>query len=341
MCTVLCIGDLHFKDSNAALMDSLEERLHTHLVPKPDFIVLLGDTLDRYNDVKTTTLCRATRFIARLLTVADVYLLIGNHDRRNNDVFLTEEHPFLGHKSIPRLTVVDKPVMRSINAHNFLFVPYVHAGRFAEAIPDCRGCTAIFAHQEFRGSVSKDEGDEWPLDYPLVISGHIHEYSHLQTNVIYTGSPLQHTPIESPDKSISRFVFPSPNLALPALPASSYKEERIYLELPVCLTVDLKPEEIEAFVPPRNISDLRLMIHCSSSEKKAIVTMSKIRLWESLGIKVRYRVRDEHCLTMQPARDYRKSLAAKVLSDPKLRELYQELIGPLPAARVVINPKRR
>ena len=63
----------------------------------------------------------------------------------------------------------------------------------------------IFAHQEFRGCKMGKEiskGDEWNAEYPLVISGHIHDYQIVGKNILYPGSSIQHTYTETHNKRI-------------------------------------------------------------------------------------------------------------------------------------------
>lgn len=68
-----------------------------------------------------------------------------------------------------------------------------------------RSSTLIFAHQEFRGcklgSIISESGDVWSEEYPVVISGHIHDLQTLP-GVVYPGTPIQHSWSDSSDRYV-------------------------------------------------------------------------------------------------------------------------------------------
>lgn len=272
---VLTIGDPHFKISNPIESEEMMSKLII-LAEKmqPDLIVCLGDILDRHETIHVTPLSSATQFLYQLEQIAPLYVIIGNHDRPNNSDFLSGQHPFNALKMWKNTVVVDKVIKATFkNYYEFIFVPYVYPGRFAEAIgtvsnwertsiiqnnsvqtksgepemvkflriftPIMTGedfpypeqkdepsdlnmvdkssnkCHAIFAHQEFygakMGAIISEQGDKWPHEYPLIISGHIHDYGRPQNNIIYTGTPMQHAFGDQDTKSISQYVFTSEN----------------------------------------------------------------------------------------------------------------------------------
>jgi len=75
--------------------------------------------------------------------------------------------------------------------------------------------TCYFAHQEIigakMGAIVSKEGDVWPAENSLMISGHIHDYDMLQPNMIYTGTPLMHGVGDKDDKTVSMFTFDENN----------------------------------------------------------------------------------------------------------------------------------
>jgi DNA repair exonuclease SbcCD nuclease subunit len=312
----LIIGDPHYKTKNEvdtrafekAILDLLSER-------KPDFIVVLGDILDTHERIHESPLSRAVFFLHKLRKIAPLYVIIGNHDRISNVSFLTDEHPFNALKYWDNTMVVDVVKQDKIKDHLFTFVPYVTPGRFREAIDtlygklkgdqqpstrtvlsedidlsednslgDWRESTCIFAHQEFKGAkmgaITSEEGDEWDLSNPLVVSGHIHDYDHLQPNIIYTGTPLQHAFGDRSDKTVSWFTFgPKP---------SEYKEERIDLNLPKKVIVKVKFDDIDETELPAN-SQVKLVIVGNTSQIKTASKLKKIKEWIKAGVKVSYR----------------------------------------------------
>lgn len=213
----LVIGDPHYKDGK-----ELENREFSHriidVVKKysPEFVVLLGDILDKHAVANEQPFNNVYHLLNELVDILPVYILMGNHDLRNNKQFLTDNHFFNPYKKWSNLYIIDKPLCVEIKDKTFIFVPYVPPGKFIEALNtlpfedvtwetvDC-----IFAHQEFHGSaygpipeVGSNIGDVWDDDYPLVISGHIHTSGKLGTNIFYPGIPIQHTYSDSDDKRV-------------------------------------------------------------------------------------------------------------------------------------------
>lgn len=202
---VLVIGDLHFKQDNAEESEILIENI-IKIVKKiqPNQIVILGDILHNHGTIYLYPLKRAVEFLKCLCELTETYLIIGNHDRPNPKVFLTDEHPFNALKKWEKIKVVDRTMIE----YPFVYVPYVETGRFMEAIKDVdiTKVKAFFAHQEFRGSIRSDRGDIWPPNYPPVISGHIHKHV-VYKNVFYTGTPLQHSFFEPSENYVFLFNF--------------------------------------------------------------------------------------------------------------------------------------
>ncbi len=214
-CKIYTIGDPHFKVANAQDCDEMVSAiLKSAQEEQPDLIVCLGDVLDRFANIHVGPLVRATNFLSSLSKIAELVVIIGNHDRANNNVFCTEQHPFVSLKTWNRTVVVDTPISKIYCGMLFTFVPYVSVGRFEEALdlsPGWERSKAIFCHQEFlgarMGAIESTTGDVWDTNYPLAISGHIHDYQRLQNNLLYIGTPMQHTFGDRDDKTISIFTF--------------------------------------------------------------------------------------------------------------------------------------
>jgi len=238
---ILCIGDPHFKVSNRAEMRAfVQECITTIEKQKPEFVVVMGDVLDRHENIHVHALMDACQFLLQLAKTTKTYVLIGNHDRPNNSNYLTDEHPFTALKEIENIIIVDHVVRDG----EWCFVPYVPPGRFHEALGDLvkEDLTCIFAHQEFKGSNYKNivstVGDVWPEDFPLVISGHIHTYQWPQDNIAYVGAPMQHNFGDPDDCSISLFTFTE----------DSIDEERIYLNIPKKRVVKLAHDQVKEWL---------------------------------------------------------------------------------------------
>jgi|SRR5690554_6473200 len=213
---IFVVGDLHLK-KKFVYRSMLDELLNLSLELKPDLIVHLGDTLDTKSNIDMGCLKDACNFFIESSEIAPTYVLIGNHDRRNDSDFLSDFHPFVGMENIPNLHIVHKVVFRkNEDGSTFTFVPYVPVGRFRDALltadidltdpsedyPKENVPDLIFAHQQFKNSVPMNKkGDEWDETLRYVISGHIHGHLRLP-GVLYTGSPVQHKFGESEDKSV-------------------------------------------------------------------------------------------------------------------------------------------
>jgi len=237
-----------------------------------DFIVVLGDILHCHEKIHTQPFCRAVKFLQDLAKYKKTYVLIGNHDRINNNVFLTEEHPFSGMKDYENLKIIDSVYIEN----NFVFVPYVSNGRFKEALQtkltekDYSNSLAIFAHQEFRGCkmgafISKD-GDIWEEYLPPVFSGHIHDKQKIQKNIFYTGTPFQHGFGDSEDKGIY----------LLNLTSDIWSVEKIKLDITIKKIYNMKLEDFDNFrLPEKTLA--KINFECHESTMKQIISTPKFK----------------------------------------------------------------
>jgi DNA repair exonuclease SbcCD nuclease subunit len=192
----LAIGDIHIKTDNIEETDILMTEIQKICgLVKPDYIVLLGDILHHHEKILSPCLNRAFEFIKKCCAIAFTYILVGNHDYCNNSQFLSENHWMNVLKGYPKLYIVDNVVVGG----NFILCPYVYPGRFIEALETKTGewlkTGVIFAHQEFKGckmgAIESTMGDVWLDEYPVVVSGHIHDVQRVG-KVYYPGAPLQH-----------------------------------------------------------------------------------------------------------------------------------------------------
>ena len=224
----LCIGDPHFKldniDDTNQFIKNLDKYLSAH--DEIENIVVMGDVLHTHEKLHTTALNVAFDFFKMLVShKRNVYSLVGNHDATSNTIFLTTNHWMNILKGWDYLTIVDYPLRVELRVPDKLcssdqrsktndcFVvmcPYVPEGRFIEAlnkIEDWKDAQVVFGHQTVDGAkmgmIVAQGVEEWKKEYPLLISGHIHDKQKIGTNVYYTGSSLQHSFGEGIDKSLS------------------------------------------------------------------------------------------------------------------------------------------
>lgn len=318
----LVIGDPHFSLSNLTEVDAFIEKSETAVRRlKPDFVVCAGDCLDAHERCHMEPFVRAIRFLENLAKHTPTFLTIGNHDRKNNTDFMSQDHFFAGLKHCPNLTIVDTAMKMEVRSKtnpetrgNFLFIPYVAPGRFYEALNSIdleefgedgwksASVDAIFCHQEFRGvqmgPIKSEEGDVWETVWPLVISGHIHEYQLLQSNIIYVGTPMQHTFSELPNKAITLFDFNTQYSdeakitleevrsleALVPEPLVKVRYARIQLNLCGKRTWTIGVAEVEGFQPGSN-EKTRLIVRGTPSELKALSKSKGLTRLSKLGVK--------------------------------------------------------
>ena len=210
-----------------------------------------------------------------------------------------------------------------------IFLPYVPPGKFQQALnkTNIENATCIFAHQEFKdaqmGAIKSTDGDEFSVDNPFVISGHIHDYQYLQENILYIGTPIQHTFGDNPNKTISLFNFQSPTLR---------SEERINLGLPRKATVRITYEEVNKYIPPTN-SKLKITIIGNNEALKTIMTHPNIAKWEKLGhtistkpIPLSKNEKGEEIFISAPPK-FSTALKNRINKEPQLQELYYDLFG--------------
>jgi DNA repair exonuclease SbcCD nuclease subunit len=204
---ILAIGDPHSKTSNINDLQLLAaEILSIVSEKKPDAVVILGDLHDYFERAHLQAWDSMVKFLDKISSVIETYYIIGNHCSINNQIFLTDEHFFNAFKKWQNLTIVDKPSW----LEDALLVPYTPPGRFMEALEagdKWNLANVIFAHQEFFGAkigpIVSTVGDIWNDDYPLVVSGHIHDRQWVGSNIYYTGTPYQTSFGDTGEKTVA------------------------------------------------------------------------------------------------------------------------------------------
>jgi len=308
----------------------------------PDIIVVMGDVLDRHELFHVVPFTNSIKFLLKLSTYKKTYVLVGNHDRPNNNDFLSDFHPFVGIQS-ENLIIVNKVLYQEIGNFRFLFVPYVYPGRFEEAIitipeiPNFTKVDCIFAHQEFystkMGAIISTKGDKWPKEYPFVISGHIHDYTRPQDNIVYVGTPLQHAFGDRDDKTISLFEFKSVRGSDEYGPRMFPIETRIDLGLIKRVIFRVACKDVISWAPPNNCL-IKLFIEGTSSEIKAIQKLDYLKQLNKKGIKIAYNTIDEikvgvtkQVKTEEVRMKYLDRLKNQVMHDPGMNYWFNHLFG--------------
>jgi hypothetical protein len=247
--------------------------------------------------------------------------LIGNHDRPNNQVFLTGEHPFIGLIGRPNLFLVSQPLIHS----HFLFVPYVPPGRFKEAIQgfDLKSVDLIFAHQEFMGAkmgaiVSKI-GDEWEEDLPPIISGHIHDFQRIQSNILYVGTPMQHAFGDQEDKGVFLFT-PGGN------DFGKYSFQKYDLGIPKKKIIRLNCSQVKELLALDNHSHYKIVLSGTPYEIKMLKLSSFIQHLTCPKIVFKtISTKKSSTLSIVSTKGFYEMMIERIKVDPELVKLFQQI----------------
>jgi DNA repair exonuclease SbcCD nuclease subunit len=282
---VICIGDPHFKQDNKYETDLLENEVIKNIKKyNPDFVVIMGDILHTHEKIDLYSFKRATNFLKNVKDISNwIYILIGNHDLPNTESYLTDNHVFNSFKEWNKTTCVDKIIKKEINGYSFVFTPFIKTGNFKKSLKESNlispysDIKMIFSHQEFKNArltnnIISDKGDSWELSFPFIVSGHIHDYSELQKNVLYIGSPFQVINGESINKTISYFEV-SDNII----------HKRISLNIPNKIQLKLTPDELEKYELPPN-SKVKIVVYGEHTIINRVMKTKHVRDLKDNGV---------------------------------------------------------
>lgn len=341
----LVVGDPHLKENLLFESRELVRKIVEHARENPPrFIVILGDVLDRHNIYEAFAFDLMNTFLRDLYQIAKTFVLVGNHDRVNNSDFLSGVSPFspMHEWDQTRIRIADKPISETIDGEEYIFAPYVPEGRFIESLnlhlPHWQKARAIFAHNTVKGArVAKRETgdvianniDEWRLDYPQLIAGHLHE-GHEFNNILYVGTPKQQNDSESEDKGIFRMKF-SPQFTYVKIP----------LHFPPKRKIEISADILESFQIPDDGAKYRILINSLSSSLPLVMKHPKVKEWIARGFKVEGKpisistitesstpLNLTGIMTAKPKeRGFRENLRENVKSKPPLAEIYTRIFG--------------
>lgn len=290
--SILVIGDLHFKHDNEIESDILlNDILEVITLKDVDFVVVLGDIMHNHEKIDMRVFGRVEVFIEKISSLKPLYILIGNHDRPNNKVYLTEEHMFNPFKRWNNVFIIDTAYQMEWKDKRICFMPFVPDGMFIRGLSDCNinieETDLFFSHSEFVGcsinKFSKNKCDVWKPEYPLNIAGHIHDFEVVASNLIYVGTPYQSTFSEKTDKGI--FLLDE-NLQLEMIQITVPKKIHKKINFKDIDSIEVNPDEKlkltidgpvaqvkEILNNPSNIDkfrDVKILFNDSNKERKKI-----------------------------------------------------------------------
>lgn len=253
---IIFIGDPHIKSDNIPDSDVLINEIVNKIGEyKPSICIIGGDVMHYHEKIYTVPLNKSYEFVRRCSQLVPTYLLVGNHDMINNQQFLTTNHWMNGMKTWKEdVHIIDTVKHLEIDGYNIILCPYVYPGRFQEALNtvqevDWKGVDCIFAHQEFKGckmgAITSIDGDEWNLEYPQVVSGHIHSKQRPQENIFYPGSSQQIAFGESDKNIIANVKFSYKGVEIEELELNLPKKKIISVDISKIDNLKLKENENE------------------------------------------------------------------------------------------------
>jgi DNA repair exonuclease SbcCD nuclease subunit len=272
----LVIGDLHFKSTNSKTTNLLHlEVLRVIQERKPSIVVILGDVLNDHEKINLFAFHRLEKFFHDLIeTGVELFILKGNHDAPSNKSYLTDDHVLNSFKKWHNTHIIDTCQIFERFGIKFCCIPFVPDGMVFQALKDCqiidKNINVFFSHSEYVGckinKISGGKCDIWPLDYPLNISGHIHDKEIVQPNLIYVGMPYQLSFSESSDKVIHLLSFQngSPNL------------EPINLNIPKKIYITIDYTELYSLIVPEG--EIKIKIVGPIQEVKRLLSTPEMKI---------------------------------------------------------------
>lgn len=284
MSKILIIGDPHIRSEYYDVCNLFCDQIKNIILKNKDeykFVVILGDVLHNHEKINTIALNLATNLFEFISQYLELYILVGNHDYINNSQFLTSSHWMNCLKGIYNINIIDDV---KVKENKYMFCPYVPNGRFIEALETNKeykwqDMNIIFAHQEIRsvkifGNKKSTSGDNWHIDNPLLISGHIHQKQKLNNNVIYVGSSLPTSFSDEDDKYILEFEI------------DALLENYIKLDIPIRKTKYITINEFNNDYLKQNNFNKNERIIISGNANEFEYIQSEIKKIEKQGITI-------------------------------------------------------
>lgn len=291
MISILFIGDPHVKTDNIPETDLLIKNILKYISEKkPDICIIGGDVMHYHEKLYTIALNKSHEMIKKISEIVKTFVLVGNHDYINNQQFLTENHWMNSMKDWPEdLSIVDQPIHFKLNGIDLMMCPYVYPGRFVEALDknkdfNWKESDVIFAHQEFKGckmgAITSEMGDSWELEYPKVVSGHIHNNQKPQDNIYYPGASMQQAFGESEDCILALITIKKDN------GKSEIDIQELELDMPKKKIVRLDISKIDDFKMKETDDKIRLTLTGDYDEFKSFKKTEKFKKLTDKGVKV-------------------------------------------------------
>lgn len=331
---ILCIGDQHFKPSNLPQVDIFLKKLEEWLSENEvNLIISMGDLLHTHERLHTQALNKALEYIELLAKYSPTYVMVGNHDGINNQIYLSSNHWLNSIKHYDNVTVIDDITILNINKIKITLCPYVPDGKFRTALDTKKGewedSMCIFAHQLFdgvkMGSIVAEDVEKWEDDDPMLFGAHIHDKQWVQDNMFIVGSAMQEAFGESEDKTLLLLTLnEGETLSRKFFENNKEKFQMVDLDLPKKKILYMDMEELEKFdlETLKNNTDYKLTVDGDQEDFDAFKKTTKYR---NMIKKVRIVFKHKRSFITEK-RDNILSLKEKPESYKKFNKILEELV---------------
>lgn len=166
-------------------------------------VLIVGDLFHKMGIIEVETYNLAFFAIKILAEKHEVHLVRGNHDQATKD---GSQHSLMPFATIPHVHVHDGPFTLKDRGESVdvAFIPYSDDEDATMAkVKKLAGRDIAFMHHGFRGAhvgSTLEHIVKEPLDpvrvgkrFKFVFSGHYHKLQYVAKNVMYIGSPMEHT----------------------------------------------------------------------------------------------------------------------------------------------------
>lgn len=246
----------------------------------------------------------------------------------NNSQFLTNAHPFAGWKKAHN--IVDTVKIRHMKDKKIVLVPYVPDGRFIEALntvvkEEWKSADCIFAHQLFDGAkmgpVIAKGVEKWDQNFPMLISGHIHDKQLPQKNLWYTGSSMQISFGEREDHTLSLITIPDKGDIL-------IEEVNIHPPMKKILYCDVSKIK-EMKIPEEENVKLKVTLSGDSEEFKTFKKTDQYKKLLNKGVKVVFKQKRNTPLNLPTTKlkSFPDILFSLIEDVPEMLDMYNSLFG--------------
>lgn len=181
---------------------------------KPSHVFLLGDTFHFRDKLGVETLCAVRELLQHFLDAdqaCTIHILVGNHDMC--DVVNREPNSISVFGLHARIQCYSEITSTTIDGREILFIPFHNDHKevmqYLDSFEGPRSKTVVFAHLALLGAIHhgrhrcfKDGiAPSYFDDFSHTFMGHFHKHSVYgeSSNIVYVGSPVQHSWNEATD----------------------------------------------------------------------------------------------------------------------------------------------